>query len=139
LKQRAGYASANPGMMKSENLRSALREECLRLSHSEHFVSRFTTCLCNSVLLKALWTSLDTLRTKLPICITMVFSRYLPHIAAFAALVVVTVEAGRFGASQRSPSTRPANTVQRLHEVLSISNDPNEDIRTNVLLNMEGI
>jgi hypothetical protein len=29
--------------------------------------------------------------------------------------------------------------IQHLHAVLNIGNDPNEDIRTNVALNMEGI
>lgn len=68
----------------------------------------------------------------------MEISRYLPIVATLAVLAVVAVEARRFGAVQRSPRP-PANTVQRLHEVLAISDDPNEDIRTNVLLNMEGI
>lgn len=55
----------------------------------------------------------------------------------FTALVVVaTVEAVRWNAIQRSP---PPNRVRRLHEILSIGSDPNEDIRTNVLLNMAGV
>jgi archaellum component FlaG (FlaF/FlaG flagellin family) len=49
--------------------------------------------------------------------------------------VVATTDAKRFGgAIQRSTP----NTVQRLHQILSIGNDPNEDIRTNRLLNLEG-
>ena len=31
------------------------------------------------------------------------------------------------------------NRIQHLHAVLHIGNNPNEDIRTNVLLNMEGL
>jgi len=60
--------------------------------------------------------------------------------ALIAALVAVA-EARRFGggggaAIQRVPASK--NAVQRLHEILSIGNDPREDIRTNRLLNMEG-
>jgi len=61
--------------------------------------------------------------------------------ALIAALVAVA-EARRFGggggggAIQRVPASK--NGVQRLHEILSIGNDPREDIRTNRLLNMEG-
>lgn len=32
-----------------------------------------------------------------------------------------------------------ARSYRRLHEILSIGDDPNEDIRTNILLNMEGL
>lgn len=31
------------------------------------------------------------------------------------------------------------NRIQYLHNILHIGNNPNEDIRTNILLNMEGL
>jgi hypothetical protein len=64
---------------------------------------------------------------------TMVLYRKL---VLLVALLSVGAEAKRFGAVQSLPSS---NSVQRLHEILCIGSNPNEDIRTNVLLNMEGI
>lgn len=58
--------------------------------------------------------------------------------------MMTLVDAGRFGfgavpASSSSLSYATGNSVRRLHDTLGIGNDPNQDIRTNRLLNMEGI
>ena len=57
-----------------------------------------------------------------------------------AATMLPQVEAGRlfFGRSS-AIAQPPRNTYHRLHDVLGIGNDPNEDIRANVILNMEGL
>jgi hypothetical protein len=62
----------------------------------------------------------------------------------FATILIVAtllVDAARLGGRNGLGGvvrvTSP-NTVQRLHETLGIGRDPNEDIRTNRLLNMEG-
>ena len=54
-----------------------------------------------------------------------------------------TVEGARrttthFVSARSVPPPRNRN-YHRLHDVLAINDDPNEDIRTNILLNMEGI
>jgi hypothetical protein len=40
--------------------------------------------------------------------------------------------------TQPASTASEANRIQRLHKAFDIT-DPNEDIRTNILLNMEGI
>ena len=58
---------------------------------------------------------------------------------------IVVVEGARKsvhggGIPPRPSSTRSGiNHFRRLHDILAIGDDPNEDIRTNILLNMEGI
>jgi hypothetical protein len=57
-----------------------------------------------------------------------------------ATLLVDAVRlGGRNGLGGRVVRVTSPNTVQRLHETLGIGRDPNQDIRTNRLLNMEGI
>jgi len=60
-------------------------------------------------------------------------------VAAALALVPSTHAASRFASSGGSHQAKNRNNYRRLHELLSIGDDPNEDIRTNILLNMEGI
>lgn len=48
------------------------------------------------------------------------------------------VEAARRSTHFAAAVRNPAN-YHRLHQKLSIGDDPREDIRTNILLNMEGI
>lgn len=55
-------------------------------------------------------------------------------LALFLALAVATTTQGSTLVSRNSQ-----NRIQYLHATLNIGNNPNEDIRTNVLLNMEGL
>jgi len=62
-------------------------------------------------------------------------------ILALVAVLLKVVEARRRDANARFGTvvdTR-ARSYRRLHEILSIGDDPSEDIRTNILLNMEGL
>ena len=54
-------------------------------------------------------------------------------------LLIVGAEAGRGTQLQTATATSIHLNIQRLQQILEIGNDPNQAIRTNVLLNMEGL
>ena len=55
--------------------------------------------------------------------------------ALFLALLLTVATQGSAIVSRNAERNR----IQHLHAVLHIGNNPTEDIRTNVLLNMEGL
>lgn len=66
------------------------------------------------------------------------FATLMLTIALILFALTAPTLAARKSSSLFVPGSRH-NDYRRLHELLSIGDNPNEDIRTNILLNMEGI
>jgi hypothetical protein len=72
----------------------------------------------------------------------MTYSSTTPLLLLFVVALTAllsSADAAKRGYYRHAQVERHASNYHRLHDLLSIGNDPNQDIRTNVLLNMEGI
>lgn len=74
----------------------------------------------------------------------MIGTKFFISVLLVSLLFVPTVFAGFFGrtsavATQAIVAKPRGVNYHRLHESLSIGDNPNEDIRANVFLNMEGL
>lgn len=60
-------------------------------------------------------------------------------LVVFVTMMVAWASVSRGSTSRGAFASRNVNYHRLLHEALAIGDDPTEDIRTNILLNMEGL